>query len=204
MRELELLKEKLILKTPAKRLKFLRQKVIKKNQTQFCIDGIIRSGTLKSVESEKLKISHRIAEKLVHKLRLEGIVCGTDLFLDPQSDCEVKLDDTREKIIGPAIGSLEIIRQKLSTLTPINIDKNLCPHLAPNGAIALARELNSEDLPTLNNTLCLVHGTKIFMSHLTYKANQILSECNNQKEYFPLNIIHFCGLYVIEILYFCD
>ncbi len=201
MDDLCILKEKLNLKTPAERLKYLRQKVIKKNQTQFCQDGIIRSGTLKSVETEKLKISPRIAERLVHKFRLEGIVCNEKLFLEPNSNCEITFDDTREKIIGPT-SNLEEIRKKLSSLTPIQIDKDLCPTIAPNGATALARELREDDLAHLKRTLCLVHGTKIFVSFLTYENNEILSECNGKTERFPTNIIHFCGMYAIEILYF--
>ncbi|MBI2791612.1 MAG: hypothetical protein HYX61_06605 [Gammaproteobacteria bacterium] len=201
MDDLDTLKEKLVLKTPAKRLKYLRQKVIKKNQNQFCMDGIIRTGTLKSVESEKLKISPRIAEKLVHKFRLEGVICNEELFLQPNGNCEINLDDSREKIIDPT-SNLEEIRKKLSTLTPIQIDKDLCPTLAPNGATVLARELKEEDLILLNKTLCLVHGTKIFVSFLTYDNNQIIAEHDGKVERFPTNIIHFCGMYAIEILYF--
>lgn len=200
--DLEIIKESLTQKTPAKRLKFLRQKVVKKNQDDFCLDGIIRSGTLKSVESEKLKISQRIAEKLVHKFRLEGIICKEALFLDTNSDCEIAIDDSREKIVDRTSGNLEEIRKKLSSLTPIHIDKNLCPFIAPNGGTALARELKEEDLVHLNKTLCLVHGTKVFVSYLTYEKNQIISENNGKSECFPTNIIQFCGMYAIEILYF--
>lgn len=188
--------------SPAKRLKFLRQKVIKKNQDEFCLDGIIRSGTLKSVESEKLKISPRIAEKLVHKLKLEGIICNEELFLEPDAKCEIVIDDSREKIIGPSSANLEEIRKKLSSLTPIHIDKNLCPAVAPNGATALAKELNENDLLSLNKTLCLVHGAKVFVSFLTYENNQIRSEIQGKKEYYPANIIKFCGIYMLEVLYF--
>lgn len=202
MDDLEIIKENLTQKTPAKRLKFLRQKVVKKNQEEFCLDGIIRSGTLKSVESEKLKISPRIAEKLVHKFRLEGVICKEALFLEPETDCDIAIDDSREKIIGPSTTNLEEIRRKLSLLTPIHIDKNLCPSIAPNGGTALARELKNEDLVHLNKTLCLVHGTKVFVSYLTYEKKQIIAECNGNVERFPTNIIQFCGMYAIEILYF--
>lgn len=202
MDDIELVKENLIAKSPAKRLKYLRQKVVKKNQIEFCQDGIIRSGTLKLVESEKLKISPKIAQRIVHKMRLEGVICDEDLFLNDKSQCIFAYDDSRNKIIGPSSSNLEEIRQKLSTLTPIHIDKELCPTLAPNGAAALARELKEDDLPHLKNTLCLVHGTKKFISFLTYDDNQILAEYNGKVERFPTDIIHFCGLYAIEILYF--
>lgn len=202
MVDLELIKENLIQKSPAKRLKFLRQKVVKKNQDDFCLDGIIRSGTLKSVESEKLKISPRIAEKLVHKFRLEGVICKGSLFLESETDCEIVIDDSREKIIDQSSGNLEEIRKKLSSLTPIHIDRSLCPALAPNGGTALARELKEEDLVHLNKTLCLVHGTKVFVAHLTYEKNQIIADSNGKLERFPTNIIQFCGMYAIEILYF--
>ncbi|MBN9289478.1 MAG: hypothetical protein BGO43_13515 [Gammaproteobacteria bacterium 39-13] len=202
MNDLETIKENLILKSPAKRLKFLRQKVIKKNQDQFCQDGIIRSSTLKFVETERLKISPRIAERLVHKLRLEGIICKEEIFLEHNSDCQIILDDSREKIIGPSSSNLEEIRKKLSILTPLHIDKELCPSIAPNGATALARELREDDLLQLNKTLCFVQGAKTFVSLLTYENNQILSDNDGKIEYFPTNIINFCGMYAIEILYF--
>ncbi len=202
MDDLEVIKEHLAQKSPAKRLKYLRQKIVKKNQDDFCLDGIIRSGTLKSVESEKLKISPRIAEKLVHKFRLEGVICEETLFLEHEAVCEIAIDDSREKIIGQSSANLEEIRRKLSSLTPIHIDKTLCPSIAPNGGTALARELKEENLFHLNKTLCLVHGTKVFVSYLTYENDQIVAECNGKVERFPTNLIQFCGMYAIEILYF--
>ncbi len=202
MDDLNVIKENLVQKSPAKRIKFLRQKVIKKNQEQFCQDGIIRSSTLKYMETGRIKISPRIAERLVHKFRLEGIICKEEIFLEPESDCQIILDDTREKIIGPSGSNLEEIRKKLSSLIPVQIDRELCPAIAPNGATALARELREEDLSQLKNTLCLVHGTKTFVSLLSYENNQILADNNGKIERFPTNIIHFCGMYAIEILYF--
>lgn len=202
MDSLALINESLSGMAPAKRLKFLRQKVIKKNQDEFCQDGIIRTGTLKSIESEKIKISYRIAERLVHKFKLEGVVCNENLFLEPNAECDIIIDDSREKIIGSSSNSLEDIRRKLSSLTPIHIDKNLCPTIAPNGGTALARELKEDDLIHLSKTLCLVHGTKVFVSYLTYENDQIVAECNGKVERFPTNLIQFCGMYAIEILYF--
>lgn len=202
MDDLNLINETLVHKSPAKRIKFLRQKVIKKNQEQFCQDGIIRSSTLKYLETERLKISPRIAERLVHKFSLEGVLCKEEIFLEPESDCQIILDDTREKIIGPSGSNLEEIRKKLSTLIPVHINRDLCPAIAPNGATALARELRKEDLSQLKDTLCLVHGTKTFVSLLSYENNQILSNNNGKIEHFPTNIINFCGMYAIEILYF--
>lgn len=202
MDDLNVIEENLVHKSPAKRIKFLRQKVIKKNQEQFCQDGIIRSSTLKYMETGRIKISPRIAERLVHKFRIEGIICKEEIFLEPESDCQIILDDTREKIIGPSGSNLEEIRKKLSTLIPVHINRELCPAIAPNGATALARELREEDLSQLKDTLCLVHGTKTFVSLLSYENNQILSDNNGKIERFPTDIIHFCGMYAIEILYF--
>lgn len=202
MDDLNVINETLVHKSPAKRIKFLRQKVIKKNQEQFCQDGIIRFSTLKYIETGRIKVSPRIAERLVHKFRLEGIICKEEIFLEPESDCQIILDDTREKIIGPSGSNLEEIRKKLSTLIPVHINKELCPAIAPNGATALARELREEDLYQLKDTLCLVHGTKTFVSLLSYENNQILSDNNGKIERFPTDIIHFCGMYAIEILYF--
>ena len=53
------LKQTLTTLSPVGRLKFIRQKIIKKSQINFCEDGIIRIGTLKAVESEKIKIGLR-------------------------------------------------------------------------------------------------------------------------------------------------
>ncbi len=202
MDDLETIQNILTKISPAKRLKYLRQKITKKNQTAFCQDGIIRSGTLKSVETEKLKISPRIAERLTHKFRLEGVVCSDDIFLDDNSECNIRFDRTQERIIGSSASSLEDIRKKLTTLTPIDIPKDLCPTLFPNGATALARELKPDELHTLKKTLCLVHGEKIFISFLSYENDQIISAINDKVEHFSNNIINFCGLYAIEIVYF--
>ncbi|MGA9315230.1 MAG: hypothetical protein WBV77_11435 [Solirubrobacteraceae bacterium] len=57
--------------SPAKRVKYIRQKLLKQNQQTFCEDGIIREGTLKSIEIERMKIGPKIAERLTHKLSLE-------------------------------------------------------------------------------------------------------------------------------------
>lgn len=187
---------------PSERLKYIRQKIVKKNQNQFCQDGIIRVGTLKSIETGKLKISPRIAERLIHRLRLEGVFCDSDVFLDQGSSCHIRIDNTQNKIIDSPVSNLEEIRRKLHTLTPIYISKDLCPLLAPNGATALAHQLKLEDLKILNNTLCLIHGTKKLVAYLTYENNQIRSQYSGEVEYFPPNIINFCGVYAIEILYF--
>lgn len=202
MDDLGSIQDTLVQMSPAKRLKFLRQKITQKNQIEFCQDGIIRSGTLKSVETEKLKISPRIAERLVHKFRLEGLICSDDLFLKDNSNCQISFDRTRENIIGSSAPSLEEIRKKLTTLTPIDIPKDLCPSLFPKGATALARELKAEELETLQNTLCLVHGSKVFISFLSYENNQIISTLDGKTEHFSNNIINFCGLYAIEIIYY--
>lgn len=202
MADLSEIKNVLLALSPSKRLKFLRQKIIKKNQTLFCQDGIIRSGTLKSIESEKLKISPRIAEKLAHKMGLEGITCHPSLFLDPADECNIQINFENAKIIGPSLSSLEEIRLKLSTLTPLYIDEKLCPSLCPHGATALGRLIYPEDLKNLNHTLCLVKGSKIFVSFLTYDNNQIISKFNGKTESHSINIINFCELYAIDILYF--
>ncbi len=188
--------------SPGKRLKYLRQKIVQKNQDDFCQDGIIRAGTLKLIESNRLKISPRIAVRLTHKFRLEGVSCEPDLFFEDNNNCNVAIDNTRQNIIGSAMSSLEELRIKISTLTPISISKEICPSLLPNGGIALARELKQNELQTLNNTLCLIHGTQLCVSYLTYDGKQLLSKCEDKIEYFSTHIIHICGIYVIEMLSF--
>lgn len=70
----------LALLSPSKRVKYIRQKLLKQNQQAFCEDGIIREGTLKSIEIERMKIGPKIAERLTHKLSLEGIICDASIF----------------------------------------------------------------------------------------------------------------------------
>ena len=77
---------------PAKRIKFIRQKILKQNQIDFCSDGIIREGTLKSIESERIKIGEKIAERIIHKLKIEGVFCSKELFLEQSSPCDIKID----------------------------------------------------------------------------------------------------------------
>lgn len=202
MDNIETIRDVLLKMLPAKRLKYLRQKVAQKNQTEFCLDGIIRSGTLKSIETEKLKISPKIAERLVHKFKLEGIICNSDLFLVDKSTCQITFDHSQKSLISNTPSTLEEIRKKLATLTPIDIDKNLCPAIIPNGATALARELTPDDLPKLNNTLCIVHGSKVFISFLSYEDDQIISIMAGKTDYFSPNIFSLCGVYAIEILFY--
>lgn len=198
----ETIRDALLEMSPAKRLKYLRQKIAQKNQTEFCLDGIIRSGTLKSIETEKLKISPKIAERLVHKFKLEGIICESDLFLKDQNNCQINIDYSKKNIISNTPTCLEEIRRKLTTLTPIDIDKELCPSIMPNGATALARELTFEDLSSLSNTLCVVHGTKVFISFLSYEKEKIISTMDGKTDYFSPNIFNLCGVYAIELLFY--
>ncbi|MGE4348885.1 MAG: hypothetical protein AB7D28_03895 [Candidatus Berkiella sp.] len=198
----ETIRDVLLKISPAKRLKFLRQKIAKKNQSAFCLDGIIRSGTLKSIETEKLKISPKIAERLVHKFKLEGIICESDLFLKDKASCQIIFDHSQQNIISNTPSCLEEIRKKLTTLTPIDIDKDLCPSIIPNGATALAKELTPEDLLSLSNTLCVVHGTKVFISFLSYENEKIISTMDGKIDYFSPNIFSLCGVYAIELLFY--
>ncbi|KTD13219.1 hypothetical protein [Legionella jamestowniensis] len=105
--------------SPAKRVKFIRQKLLKQNQQTFCEDGIIRSGTLKSIEIERIKIGPKIAERLVHKLNLEGIICDPNLFLEQNAPCTIKIDSSKKELTGSSMSYLEEIRQKITQLTPI-------------------------------------------------------------------------------------
>ncbi|HAF87403.1 MAG TPA: hypothetical protein DCG13_02430, partial [Legionellales bacterium] len=108
-------------RSPPKRLQFIRQIILKQNQARFCEDGIIRMGTLKSIESARMDIGVKMAERLVHKLSLEGILCDKDLFLAPNSLCVIRFDDTQKALTQKARQSLEIIRQKVTQLVPITI-----------------------------------------------------------------------------------
>ena len=82
--------------SPGKRVKFIRQKLLKQNQQSFCEDGMVRSGTLKSIESERMKIGEKIAERLVHKLYLEGVICDSNIFLEKENPCHIEIDFSKK------------------------------------------------------------------------------------------------------------
>src|SRR5262245_57086622 len=97
--------------TPGKRLKYIRQKILNKNQSDFCEDGIIRTGTLKSIETERMKIADKIAERIIHKLSLEGIICEKSLLTKNDDPCIISIDTTKKELAGSSIKTLEEIRK---------------------------------------------------------------------------------------------
>lgn len=189
--------------SPAKRLKYIRQKLLKQNQQTFCADGIIRSGTLKSIEIERMRIGYKIADKLVHKLSLEGILCNSNIFLDKNAPCDIIIDTSKKELIGSSINSLEEIRKKITQLIPLYISTDEYVPVIPQGTTLLAYEASFADLKLLNNTLCLIKGDKSSLYYLTYCSdNSLYAQMNNSEMIIPINILDFCAIFVIEIIYF--
>ena len=188
--------------SPAKRVKFIRQKLLKQNQQSFCNDGIVRSGTLKSMESERMKIGPKIAERLVHKLHLEGIVCDTQIFLEQNNPCHIKIDASKKELTGNSMSSLEEIRQKITQLTPIIISTNDYEPLIPEGSTLLARETAKKYLKEFKNTLCFIKGEKSSLYYLNYINNkEVEAKFNNKTITISTNIFDFCSIYIVEIIY---
>lgn len=188
---------------PAKRLKYIRQKVLKQNQDSFCYDGIIRSGTLKSIEIGRMKIGNKIADKLVHKLSLNGIICEPTLFLKQDDLCDIKIDNSKKDLIGDSVNSLEDIRKKITQLIPIRITNNEYAPSVPQGTTLLVYEATRNRLEQLDSTLCFIKSDKSSLYYLTYKEPNLLIACMNNNEItIPTSIIDFCTIFVVEIIYF--
>lgn len=193
----------LITLSPAKRVKYLRQKLLKQNQHSFCEDGIIRSGTLKSIESERMKIGSKVAERLVHKFHLEGIICGPHIFLEHGDPCDIKIDHSKKELSGSAMSSLEEIRKKTALLTPIVINTNDYAPIIPEHSTLLGREATKNDVVHFKNTLCFIKGDKSSLYYLTHLNNEELEATfNNKTINISANIFDFCSIFIIEIVYF--
>lgn len=189
--------------SPGKRLKFIRQKIINQNQVSFCQDGIIRSGTLKSIESERMKIGEKIAEKIIHKLNLEGVECNIDMFVNTSSNCDIEINSSRKDIIGSSMLKLEEIRKKTLNLTPIEVlDDHFSPFI-PSGSTLLAQEINESDFRKLKGTLCFIKGNKSGLYFLSYvDDNNITAETPNKKTFLSKSILDFCMLFIVELIYY--
>lgn len=187
----------------AKRIKFIRQKVLNQNQQTFCEDGIIRSGTLKSIESERMKIGPKIAERLVHKLSLEGIKCKSALFLEPNSLCFLEIDFSKRQLAGESIGYLEEIRKKIAQLIPIIINIDEFEPLIPKGTTLLTHEAKEKELKQVTNKLCYIKGDKSFLYYLTYlNEKELKATFNNKEIILSTAMLEFCTIYMVEIIYF--
>jgi len=194
----------IILKTlsPAKRVKYIRQKLLKQNQDFFCKDGLIRSGTLKSIEIERMKIGPKIAERLSHKLALEGIVCKASIFLEINSPCTIQIDNSKKELTGNSMDCLEEIRKKLTQLTPIKIVTNEFAPQIPQGSTLLSNLANKDNLKQLYKTLCFIKGDKSALYYLTYiNEDELRAEINNEEIIISTNIIDFCSIFIVEIIY---
>mgnify|MGYP001066843115 FL=1 len=188
--------------SPAKRIKFLRQQILNKNQQQFCEDGIIRAGTLKSIEIERMKIGPKIAARLCHKFSLEGIICDAALFLEHDNCCELEIDHKKKELIGNSLDSLELMRKKITQLTPIQITHDDFSPFIPKDSVLLIREANPKDISGFKKTLCLIRGDKYSLYYLTLTSDdELYAEYKDKQTVFSLNLFDFCSVYIVEMIY---
>ncbi|MDI9818518.1 MULTISPECIES: hypothetical protein [unclassified Legionella] len=189
--------------SPAKRVKFIRQKLLKQNQQSFCEDGIVRSGTLKSIESGRMKIGSKIAERLVHKFNLEGVICDSQIFLEKDAPCDIKIDFSKKELTGDSMSYLEEMRQKITQLTPIIISTDDYEPIFPKETTLLTHEATKENLKQFKNTLCYIKGDKSSLYYLTYmNAEELQANFNNKTITISTNMLDFCSVYVVKIIYF--
>lgn len=196
------IRNELVKLSPAKRVKFIRQKLLKQNQQAFCEDGIVRSGTLKSIESERMKIGAKIAERLVHKLSLEGIICDSQIFLERNDPCHLKIDASKKELTGDSMTYLEEMRQKITKLTPIIISTDDYEPIIPKNTTLLTLEATRDSLKQLKNTLCYIKGDKSSLYYLTYlNTEELEASFNNKQIIISTNLFDFCSIYIVEIIY---
>lgn len=188
--------------TPGKRLKYIRQKIVNKNQMDFCIDGIVRSGTLKSIESERIQVGSKVAEKICHKLSLEGIECSPDIFMQNDDPCLITVNKTNKEIIGSSLSRLEEIKTKTHLLTPVEVtDDNFSPYIT-KGSTLMVQELSPENLTQLNNCLCFIKGNTAGLYFLSYENDEkIHAKTPCSESLFTKAILEFCKVYQVEIIY---
>ena len=168
-------------------------------------DGIIREGTLKSIEIERMKIWPKIAERLTHKLSLEGIICDVEVFLEQNNPCHITIDTSKKELTGKSMSYLEEMRQKITQLTPISIITDEYAPLIPAHSTLLAREATKVDLRNFNKTLCFIKGNKSSVYYLTFlNDDELEGEINNKKLIISSSIIDFCSIFIIELIYLGD
>lgn len=194
----------LISLTPGKRVKYLRQKIMKQNQHEFCTDGIIRSGTLKSIESERMKIGEKISERFLHKFGLEGIDCESDIFLNPSSSCDIRVDLSKKKLVGESLSKIEEIRIKSQKLIPIEVtDDSFSPYIKKSSTL-LVKKLPASHVTNLNKDLCYIQGsTQSEIYFLTFlSSGNIVAEKPGKKIQLTEDTLSLCNVFAIELIYF--
>ncbi|MFZ9034575.1 MAG: hypothetical protein ACO2ZM_00415 [Francisellaceae bacterium] len=188
---------------PFERLKYLRKKQVKQTQDVFCKEGIVRVGTLKATEAGKVKIGERVADKLVNKFAIEGIIISPSLFLDEHDPCHIQLNAKQKKLCNDP-SQVEYLRNRLDTLCPISIESNDYSPFLKKGSLILGHKINKSQIQTLKNTLCLIEGNKQTIYYLSHNANNatINAEIKGKKSFLPVDIFDLCNIYVIDVVYY--
>ena len=135
-------------------------------------------------------------------MNLEGILCDANIFLEQNNPCYITIDTSKKELIGKSLSYLEEMRQKITQLTPINIDTDEYSPMIPAQSILLGREANKDMLQEFNKTLCFIRGNKSSLYYLTFiNENELKAEINSKKLVISTNIITFCSIFIIEFIY---
>ena len=96
---------------------------------------------------------------------------------------------------------MHLIRLKITQLTSITIETDEYAPLIPAQSTLLGREASKDNLAQFNKTLCFIRGNKSSLYYFTYINAELEAEINDKKIIISLNIIDFCTIFIIELIY---
>ncbi|WHN66754.1 hypothetical protein [Cysteiniphilum sp. QT6929] len=187
---------------PHERIRLLRREIVKQNQTDFCNEGIVRIGTLKLIESARVKVGKRVANGLAKKFELEGIYLDPSMFMEKENSCVIKVNKTHKSLCNdPA--RVEVLRKNLSSLTPITINVDIYNPFLPKNTMIMGSLIHTEqEIKSLDNTLCLIQGNAQNIYYMSYRNGKLRATFNNEETDFPMDIAKLCQLYRIDVVFY--
>lgn len=187
---------------PHERLKYIRKKLLGINQEEFCSNGNFSLNTLKHVESGRVAISEKNAEKLIYQLQIFGVYCNSDIFQDHPSRINIDIDYKFKEDNFSLTDDISRFNEKIKKLKAIKINENIYEPFIKKDSIVFIDVNKSITPESLNETLCLIEAstTKIFF--LTYKDNQVIAEFKEEKMVFSLDTLKMCKVYPIDVVFY--
>lgn len=194
---------------PHQRLKLIRKKVLKKNQMDFCKDGIIRPGTLKAIEAEVLPISDKNKTKLQHKFTIEGLEFSDNILDKNTSEIFLNTKKIKKSPFGSQdVDILERLREFTFNSIPYYTKGKEFEPMFPSNTLFLLKKLEIGEHKSLKNNLCLLQGTqKNEIYYLTFDTEKIYASKapivdQSNTEILPPVVIEFCTIFLIKAIYY--
>lgn len=123
-------------------------------------------------------------------------------LLEQHNPCHITVDTSKKELTGKSMNYLEEMRRKITQLTPINITTNDYAPIIREQSTLLGREATIDDFAHFNKTLCFIRGQKSSLYYLTFlNQNELKAEINNEKIIISTNLINFCSIFIIELIY---